>query len=71
MCERFGICNSKMKHFMPAKHLNSNHVITIFIHFAKMHFQNSFVILVCCVAKNMTSLFISMRKCYDSNSANF
>ena len=66
-----GICCSKMMQFMPAKHSNTNRVITILIYFDKMRFQNVFVTLLCRVAKDVTSSLLSWHKRYDFNAANF
>ena len=56
---------------MPAYHSKRNRVITILIHSDKTHFQNVFVMLLCRVAKDVTSLLRSWHKHYDFNAANF
>ena len=40
---------------MPANHLNTDRVITILIHSDKTHFQNVFVMLLRCLAKDVMS----------------
>ena len=60
-----------MIQFMPANHSNTNRVITILIHSDKTHFQNVFVMLLCRVAKDVTSSLLSWYKRYDFNAANF
>ena len=56
---------------MPANHSNKNRVITILIHFAKMRFENVFVMLLRRVAKDVTLSLLSWHKRYDFNAANF
>ena len=55
----------------PANHSNTNRVITILIHSVKTLFQNVFVTLLRCVAKDVTLSLLSWRKRYDFNAANF
>ena len=59
----------KMIQFMPINHSNTNRVITILIHSDKTRFQN--VTLLRRVAKDVTSLLLSLNKRYDFNAANF
>ena len=54
---------------MPANHSNTNHVITILIHSDKTHFLNVFFMLLCRVAKDVTTSLFSGHKCYDFNAA--
>ena len=54
-----GICDHKMIQFMPANHSNTNRVIAILIHSDKTRFQNVFVTLLRCVAKDVTSSLLS------------
>ena len=55
---------------MPAYHSNTNRVIIILINFAKTHFQNIVVTLLCRVAKDVTSSLLSWHKHYDFNATN-
>ena len=66
-----GICNSKMIQFLPPNHSNTNCVITILIHSAKMQFGNVFITLLCCVDKDMTSSTLSWHKRCDFQTAIF
>ena len=54
-----GICVYKMIQFMPANHSNTNRFITILIHSDKTYFQKVFVMLLRCVAKDVTSSLLS------------
>ena len=45
---------------MPANHSNTKSVITILFYSTKQHFEGFLVMLLHCVAKDMTSLLISM-----------
>ena len=54
-----GICDRKMKQFMPANHSNTNRVITILIHSDKTLFQNIFLTLLRRIAKDVTSSLLS------------
>ena len=56
-----------MIQFMHANHSNTNRVITILIHYDKRHFQNVFVMLLYCVARNVMSSLLSWHKRYDFN----
>ena len=60
-----------MIQFMPAKHSNTNSVITILIHSDKTRFQNVFIALLRRVAKDVMSSLLSWHKRYDFNAANF
>ena len=60
-----------MIQFVHANHSNTNRVITIRIHSDKTLFQNVFVTLLRSVAKDLTSLLLSLLKSYDFNAANF
>ena len=60
-----------MIQFMPANHLKTNRVVTIWIHSDKTRFQNIFVALLHRVAKDVTSSLLSRNKRYDFNAANF
>ena len=66
-----GICNCKMKQFMPANYSNTNRVIITLIHSDKTFFQNVFVTLLRRIAKDVTSSLLSWHKCYEFNATNF